>query len=154
MSSMTLPKLGNLLQLGNPVSALPVILQLFLGGGDPKAKALAAVQKLSGAQQARSSGKVLAFQGHKAISALAQHTPAEHRAEVVRAYAASIALQAAEFAEEAIKFGELAIERENQRGKPGEDAAVEARESGEEAIIQAGIDIGRVIAGQTLGVKS
>ncbi len=150
--AIKLPKITDLLGAigpGSVVKFLPQILDLALGGGDPKKKALSLFTKKADAQAGRSAGKVLAFQCHKAISAVAGATPADKRAEVVEQFCANLALQLVQIAESVLAFGPLAVQREVTRGKgdAAETAALSAREAGEEALVQDGLDAGRFLAG-------
>lgn len=135
--------------LGGFTNGLPGILLDLLGGGSLKENVLKIARKKGEAQEARTAAKERARLAHKAISAVAAATPADQRAEATLRFAQAIALQQAQEAEALIAFARLAVAREAARGKGGteEEAAIDAREAGEALVIQQGLDVGRVIAG-------
>lgn len=145
---------GNLIGLltgGGLKKGLPDILGLLLGGGSIKDKILNLARGKADAQEARSAGKELGFATHKIISGVAQHTPAAQREAATRQMAQALATQYAVCAREALEFGELALVREAARGNAAtEPAALATREKGEEEMIKATLDLGRLCAGQTL----
>ena len=131
------------------VGSIPAILGIVLGGGDPKAKALKLFKGKVDAQAGRSSGKALGFAIHKSISAVAAATPEDKRADAVKQAAGLLALQLAQAAELALKFGDAALARENARGKgqAAEERPLAEREAAEEALEQSLIDVGRAAVG-------
>jgi hypothetical protein len=152
---MPLPILAGLLGTNVLVKGLPEILKLITAGGSVREKTIDLARERADAQAVRTAGRVLGHGAHKAVAAVMDGQTGlslEDRVKAGKELAQSIALQAAEFGEEIIRFADAQAERERTRGKGGdaEETAIDAREEAEGRTEQAAIDMGRVIAGQSV----
>lgn len=153
---MSLTLLTGLLAKNIVVKGLPEILRTIVAGGSLREKALSVARKKADSQAARSAARVLGHGAHKAVAAAMDEDTGlslDDRIRAGKALAESIAGQAAEFGNEILAFAEAQAQRERTRGTGGapEDQAIDAREEAEEKTEQAAIDIGRVVAGQSVG---